>query len=428
MPPHTRSSGSVAALAAPGLSRAQRAGDDARPAGGAAIGRRLLLAPLVTLALVLMIGLGLGLLLAERLVLEDARFVAASTSDHLRNSVPGLETILANRRIGPAQRQALRAASDRSRVVDLALLDAEGRPFARSRQLLATTTPERQDPGLAQQLLARALASRRIEAAVAAVDQPGWPAHLGEAMVPVVRDGRLLGLLHVSIDLADKVEVYRRTFLWAVVVMVALFVLAALVPGAVLWRRLKALEAVAADAHHLAFHDTLTGLPNRLLFQDRLAQAIARVRRDGGRGALLMLDLDDFKAVNDALGHAAGDQLLQAVAGRLVQGVRATDTVARLGGDEFAVIVAPLGGLEGLDAVLERIGQELARSVAIDGRAVTASATIGVALFPDDGDEPDRLVRRADGALYRGKAKGRGAVVWHLEPERAAAVAEAPPR
>jgi diguanylate cyclase (GGDEF)-like protein len=91
--------------------------------------------------------------------------------------------------------------------------------------------------------------------------------------------------------------------------------------------------------------------------------------------------------------------------------------VARLGGDEFAVIVAPLAAADRLEAVLARIAQELGTPIAIDGRSVTASATIGIALFPDDGAEPDRLVRRADVALYRGKAKGRGAVVWHVEPE-----------
>jgi diguanylate cyclase (GGDEF)-like protein len=92
--------------------------------------------------------------------------------------------------------------------------------------------------------------------------------------------------------------------------------------------------------------------------------------------------------------------------------------VARLGGDEFALVIAPLADLDGLEAVLCRLRRELARPIWIDDRPVGVAATIGIALFPEDGDEPDPLVRRADGALYRGKAKGRGAVVWHREPAR----------
>jgi diguanylate cyclase (GGDEF)-like protein len=264
--------------------------------------------------------------------------------------------------------------------------------------------------------VAEALEYGDVRATVRPVRAPGWPDHVGEAVVPIGRDGRLAGLLQVSVDLSDKVAARRSTFIWSSIVVAALLLLAAAVPGYFLWRRLEAVEAAAAEVRHLAFHDPLTDLPNRLLFQDRLAQAIARVRREGGRGALLMLDLDDFKAVNDAHGHAAGDELLRAVARRLTRAVRATDTVARLGGDEFALVVAPLASLDGLRAVLDRLRQELARPVTVEGRRLVAGATIGIALFPDDGDEPDPLIRRADGALYRGKAKGRGAIVWHREP------------
>lgn len=419
MPPYTRSSGS--AVAAPGsVARSPGRGPErfAMNADQPPIGARILLWPVVALLVILASGFGLGLLLADRLVREDARFVAASTSDFLRKLVPEIETIFERRRISPDQREALRLASDRSRVVHLALLDPSGRPIVRGRDILPTAPP-RFAAGAPERLIAAAIRDRGIAVEFREVPQPGGSGTIGEAIVPFERDGRLLGLLHVAVDLTDKVAAYRRTFLWAVMVLAALFLLAALVPGAVLWRRLEALEATAADVRHLAFHDALTQLPNRLLFQDRLAQAIARVHREGGKGALLMLDLDDFKEVNDAMGHAAGDQLLRVVAARLARSVRATDTVARLGGDEFAVIVAPLAAVEALDAVLARIGKELGTPIAVDGRAVTASATIGIALFPDDGDEPDRLVRRADMALYRGKAKGRGSVVWHVEPKRA---------
>lgn len=417
---YTRSSGSAAAL--PASMTSWSAGPVPSPAvarlGGPPVGRRILLWPALALLVILAAGLGLGRLLADRLVREDARFLAASTSDVLRKLVPELETLLEQREVSAEQRQTLRWASDRSRVVLLWLLDPLGRPIVGGREIVPLAPPPRLAADRARALRDAAMRSRAIEVAIEPVEQAGWPSWVGEAVVPWERDGRLLGLLHVAVDLSDKVAGHRRSFLEVGIVLTALFLLAAFVPGAVLWRRLKALEATAAEVHQLAFHDALTQLPNRLLFRDRLAQAIARVHREGGKGGLLMLDLDDFKLVNDALGHAAGDQMLRVVAARLARSVRATDTVARLGGDEFALIVAPLAAVEALDAVLARIARELGTPIAIDGRAVTASATIGIALFPDDGDEPDRLVRRADVALYRGKAKGRGSVVWHVEPER----------
>jgi diguanylate cyclase (GGDEF)-like protein len=411
MPPHGRSSEALAVAQAAARPTAPRPGALALQQG-----LRVLLAPLLALAPILATGLGLGWWLADRLVREDARFVAASTGDFLRKLVPGLETILETGTATAEQREALGRAAARSRVVAVTLLDRTGRPISGGRDILLDAPAPSPDDGTVRALVAEALEHGDVRAVVRPVRAPGWPDHVGEAVVPIGRDGRLAGLLQVSVDLSDKVAARRSTFIWSSIVVAALLLLAAAVPGYFLWRRLEAVEAAAAEVRHLAFHDPLTDLPNRLLFQDRLARAIARVRREGGRGALLMLDLDDFKAVNDAHGHAAGDELLRAVARRLTRAVRATDTVARLGGDEFALVVAPLASIDGLHAVLDRLRRELARPVTVEGRRLVAGATIGIALFPDDGDEPDPLIRRADGALYRGKAKGRGAIVWHREP------------
>ncbi|BCX17049.1 MAG: hypothetical protein KatS3mg117_0731 [Geminicoccaceae bacterium] len=427
MPPHGRSSETLAvARTAPRPAPPRVAGLE--EALAFRLGPRVLLAPLLALALILATGLGLGWWLADRLVREDARFVAASTSDFLRKLVPGLETLLETGTVSAEQRDALRRAAARSRVVAVTLLDRNGRPILGGRDILPDAPAPLPDDGTVHALVAEALERRDVRAAIRPVRAPGWPEQVGEAVVPIGRDGRLAGLLQISVDLTDKVVAYRSTFIWSLVVVTALFLLAAVVPGYFLWRRLEALEAAAAEVRHLAFHDPLTGLPNRLLFQDRLAQAIARVRREGGKGALLVLDLDDFKAVNDAHGHAAGDELLRSVARSLARAVRATDTVARLGGDEFALVLAPLASLEGLRAVLDRLRRELARPVEVDGHEIVPAATIGLALFPDDGEEPDLLIRRADGALYRGKAERRGTVVWHREPPPGAWSGSAPDR
>ena len=163
-----------------------------------------------------------------------------------------------------------------------------------------------------------------------------------------------------------------------------------------------------------ALHDALTGLPNRILFVDRLNTAAARqARADGGAVAVLFLDLDNFKEVNDVHGHEAGDRVLAAVAGRVEAGVRGTDTVARIGGDEFAVIC------EGADAqtatlVAARIQQALTEPVVVDGKAFPMSMSIGIALSPPHRTED--LLRFADIAMYQAKAASRGSVVVFDEP------------
>jgi diguanylate cyclase (GGDEF)-like protein/PAS domain S-box-containing protein len=160
--------------------------------------------------------------------------------------------------------------------------------------------------------------------------------------------------------------------------------------------------------HSVAHSDALTGLANRALFGDRLHLALARARRAGTRVALLYLDLDRFKEVNDSLGHSAGDTLLKDFAARLRAGVRATDTVARFGGDEFVVLLEDMNDREHALRVAEKIVRESARPLRIDGRDLVATVSIGVA-FADGNVQEEELLRRADAALYQAKAAGRNA-------------------
>ena len=157
----------------------------------------------------------------------------------------------------------------------------------------------------------------------------------------------------------------------------------------------------------LARFDPLTGLANRALFREMLDDAVARANRTARPCALLFVDLDRFKAVNDSLGHDAGDQLLVQVAQRLQQAVRGAATIARLGGDEFAVLL-PDASDGRADRVAARILRDMARPFPLSGQQVTAGASIGLALAPDDADQPDRLLKAADLALYQAKANGRG--------------------
>jgi diguanylate cyclase (GGDEF)-like protein len=152
--------------------------------------------------------------------------------------------------------------------------------------------------------------------------------------------------------------------------------------------------------------DPLTGLADRRQFRDRLAQALAGPSTEGP--GLLLIDLDRFKAVNDALGHPAGDALLQAAAGRLRSALRPADMAARIGGDEFAVLLAPPTGREAVASVAARLVELLARPYVIRGQVAIVGASIGAALAPADGTDPDMLMTRADLALYQSKGEGRG--------------------
>ncbi len=173
-------------------------------------------------------------------------------------------------------------------------------------------------------------------------------------------------------------------------------------------------RAEAAQIEHLALHDSLTDLPNRFLFHDRLQNAVAQVERTGGTLALLFLDLDDFKDVNDTLGHAAGDELLKAVAERLKAYLRDSDTVgrhtttlARLGGDEFTILLTNLTDPLGAATVADRVIEDLSRPFTVGDNVIHTGTCIGIAVYPSHGGTPEELLKKADMALYRSKAKGR---------------------
>jgi diguanylate cyclase (GGDEF)-like protein/PAS domain S-box-containing protein len=160
------------------------------------------------------------------------------------------------------------------------------------------------------------------------------------------------------------------------------------------------------ELKYRAFHDSLTGLPNRLLFQDRAAHALAQARRTGRITGVLFVDLDDFKVVNDTMGHAVGDQLLAATGARLGAAVRESDTAARLGGDEFALIIEQVQDSAEVEALAERVVQAFSDPFALPGGAVITTVTVGVATTEDSSDV-DELLRHADLALYAAKAAGK---------------------
>jgi diguanylate cyclase (GGDEF)-like protein len=159
---------------------------------------------------------------------------------------------------------------------------------------------------------------------------------------------------------------------------------------------------------HSAYYDVLTGLPNRVLLADRLRQGIAQTRRRGQGLAVAFLDLDGFKGINDQHGHEAGDQLLIALATRMKQALRESDTLARIGGDEFVAVLLDLGGIEASEQILTRMLEAAAEPVHIGDLVLQVSASLGVTFYPQTEDiEADQLIRQADQAMYQAKLAGK---------------------
>jgi len=166
-------------------------------------------------------------------------------------------------------------------------------------------------------------------------------------------------------------------------------------------------ERVTAQMSHMAQHDGLTGLPNRFLLMDRLTQALSFAHRHGKRVALIYLDIDHFKHINDSLGHAVGDQLLQEVASRLQENVRNSDTVSRQGGDEFIVLLAEMEAARNADVTATKLLLAMGEPFLIGGQALHITVSIGISVYPDNSTDMDTLVRNADIAMYHAKRGGR---------------------
>ncbi len=172
-------------------------------------------------------------------------------------------------------------------------------------------------------------------------------------------------------------------------------------------RDITARKEAQDQLHYMAHHDMLTDLPNRLTFVDRLVQVKALAKRQKNQLAVMFLDLDRFKMINDTLGHDTGDQMLQETANRLVSCVREVDTVARFGGDEFAILLVNPNSTENIEKIAVKILQRLAQPMKLDEKELFITTSIGVAIFPKDGDDEEELLKKADIAMYQSKALGR---------------------
>src|SRR5688572_7437783 len=185
--------------------------------------------------------------------------------------------------------------------------------------------------------------------------------------------------------------------------------------------RTAELEDAKARAQHLADHDALTGLPNRRLLEDRLTQALALSARNGKQTAVMFVDLDRFKTINDSLGHAVGDALLKEVAARLVKQLRLGDTICRIGGDEFVVVLPEIKRSADAVQVAQKIIEQVSAPVSVEERELNVTPSIGIAVFPDDGRDAETLIRNSDAAMYHAKELGRANYQFFTEQMNQAA-------
>jgi len=241
--------------------------------------------------------------------------------------------------------------------------------------------------------------------------------------------GRPIGVLEISVPYAPVARAVKRDFrIFYVVLVIGLNLLYVALFG-VMMRASRRLRQRAEEQEHLALHDVLTGLANRALFRDRVKQALRVAEREQQTVAVLLMDLDRFKEINDTLGHHHGDIVLQETARRLQATLRETDTIARLGGDEFAMVLPHVPDPAGVVLVADKIRAALRVPFIVHGLTLDVHASIGVAFFPGHGKDVDTLIQRADVAMYLAKTAQSGCEIYAVEkdqysPSRLALVGE----
>ena len=239
------------------------------------------------------------------------------------------------------------------------------------------------------------------------------PALYSEAYVPVQRNGRVLGVVQVYVDQADRANSAQGGLLRVASAVAALLLALLSIAGYQLWIRQRRQRQADTRVRYMAHHDVLSGALNRASFNEAL-QAAAWRRAEGGPAfSLLFIDLDYFKDINDSLGHATGDEVLRVATQRLKLCVRDGDHVARLGGDEFAIVLLGVASVAAVTPLAQRIVEALAQAYDVAEQRVFCGASVGVAIHGVDATEPDELLGKADLALYRAKAQGRGSFSFY---------------
>ena len=353
--------------------------------------------------------------LGQQHLRDDAEATALRYADVVAATVPGLPALFEGRGLQGETLEQLRRLRQVGEIFRFKLFDREGR------QLLVSDDLDRALPtATAGQTIAQHQGSRNqnvqdivlggrnfveLKSGAGKPDRPPW---YSEAYVPVQRDGKVIGVVEVYVDQTRAEAGIQAEYGRVALSVAALMLLLATVAG---WRGVRHLREqrnVEERVHYLAQHDVLSGALNRASFGEALEQAVARHAQAGGAFAVLCVDLDGFKEVNDAFGHAAGDDVLRHVTERLRGVVRHGDAIARLGGDEFALLQDGVNSPADVSRLAQRVVEVLAEPYEIQGRSVLCGASVGAAVYGTDADNVPDLLHKADLALYRAKSEGRG--------------------
>jgi diguanylate cyclase (GGDEF)-like protein len=367
----------------------------------------------LALGIVLLMTLGaeVNRAIFDRLLRADAESTAQAWAGTLLDSTSELPAIIAGKSPTERTSRLLNEAIEVGNVYRYRLWDLHGRQVAVSERFPGLPTPKTMVkrcgvPGL------RAVLSGSACTALDTSSLPADPPHYACSYVRIVQSGSVVGVLEIYVDIAQHFVLYQRAFLFSRVITGITVILAGGIPVYLVRRKMKAHRAAAAEAEFLADHDSLTGIANRRRLGQAASAAIAWSRRNQSQVAVLLLDLDHFKDINDGYGHAAGDELLRKFARRISSIIREEDTVARLGGDEFVILQVGIAQPMGAKALAERLLTALAKPYDLSGIQILCGSSIGVAITPEDASDWDKLLSCADAALYKAKAAGRKTVCF----------------
>jgi diguanylate cyclase (GGDEF)-like protein len=368
---------------------------------------------------VAMLAIALGLLVGgiwagikvttDHLLYEDATSTARNWARLLADTVTDLEQIAAGERPASASMTLFQWAQKAGGVFRYEIYNREGYS-----QLVSEHGVALVNLSVFSANAVRTLATNAPVVDVRRGTPPEQPAFFAQAYVPVLIDGRPVAIVAAYVDQTEKHDVFYRTFLIAAVSLCLGAALSFGLPAIAWYRRTKEKQQADRRIRFLAHHDALTELTNRPYLIEKLEKTLAVLPVQGGSLAVYFIDFDRFKEVNDTLGHDGGDFLLKTVAERLRTIVRADDVVARLGGDEFVVVQNGIASKDQAESFARRLTAALTAPVKFKEHEILATVSIGVALAPEDGNSPERLLKSADLALYKSKADGRNCIRFFL--------------
>ena len=353
---------------------------------------------------------GIVFLGAERLLRSDTEAAAVKWAENVLVSAPDFDAILAGETPSVRNLDFLSAALRGGDIFRFKIYDAKGKLLRVSDDMVAGGSDAAALNGPSIELAPPVLAGKVYSQAHKGTP-PGRPEFYTEAFVPIVdQQGDILGVIDVFIDNTQRRALYLQ---WLAGILGALLIIAAMgfaVPATSLWFRTRQKRVAEQHLRFLAQHDTLTGLANRTRFLENLTSVLESHAAEGRQLALHFLDLDRFKEINDAFGHAEGDAYLRDIAERLSKLVDRPEYIGRLGGDEFAVIQPELSGAKHSEIYAERICNALTDTYDIGGYEVVSTVSIGVAVAPQHGTSASQLLRSADVALHQVKLAGSNAI------------------